>query len=149
MKQYAKHRDVEYRMVQKYISSGFIPSAAIVKEGRNVFILVDVADKALEKNVMAQGGTEKMSYSQARTERERYKAALAKLEWEEKSKILINADEVRNAAFNTGRMVRDALLNIPDRISAIVAAETDEPKVREILRTEITQALEALTKKII
>jgi hypothetical protein len=54
--------------------------------------------------------------------------------------------DVKDAAFSRARQIRDALLNIPDRISSILAAESDHDRTREILTTEIRQALESLEK---
>ena len=54
--------------------------------------------------------------------------------------------DVKDAAFARARNLRDALLNIPDRISSILAAETDHDRTREILTAEIRQALETLEK---
>jgi hypothetical protein len=50
---------------------------------------------------------------------------------------------VQAAAFNTYRQFRDQLLNIPDRVAAIIAAETglDTKKVHEILTAEVRHAL--------
>jgi hypothetical protein len=57
----------------------------------------------------------------------------------------VDADEVKVAAFNRGRAVREALLNIPDRLAAVLAAESDGSKVHALLAAEIRQALEELT----
>ena len=54
--------------------------------------------------------------------------------------------DVKDAAFSRARQVRDALLNIPDRISSILAAETDHDRTRDILVAEIRQVLEILEK---
>jgi hypothetical protein len=56
----------------------------------------------------------------------------------------IAVDEVKAAAFNRARVVRDALLNIPERLAAMLAAEADERRVHQILATEIRAALEEL-----
>jgi hypothetical protein len=47
------------------------------------------------------------------------------------------------------RTVRDNLLSIPDRLDAIIAAETDRRKVHQILSDELNRVLEELTKPII
>ena len=60
----------------------------------------------------------------------------------------VDADEVRAAAFNRGRAVRDNLLNIAGRLAAVMAAETDERKCFELIDAEIKTALEVLTKDI-
>lgn len=57
----------------------------------------------------------------------------------------VDADEVKVAAFNKARIVRDGLLNIPDRVASMLAAETDEHKVHELLSMEIRAVLEELT----
>ena len=45
------------------------------------------------------------------------------------------------AAFNKFRQFRDHMLNIPDRVAAMVAAETEASKCHQILTTEIRRAL--------
>jgi hypothetical protein len=57
----------------------------------------------------------------------------------------VAVDDVKAAAFNRARVVRDALLNIPERLAAMLAAESDERRVHQILVTEIRAALEELT----
>jgi len=57
----------------------------------------------------------------------------------------VDADDVKVAAFNKARVVRDSLLNIPERLAAVLAAEGDERQVHQILVTEIRSALEELT----
>lgn len=49
-----------------------------------------------------------------------------------------------DAAFTMYRHTRDAMMNIPDRISEILAAETDPAKVRETLINEIRQSMERI-----
>ncbi len=41
---------------------------------------------------------------------------MARLDYEEREGKLIDASKVRDDAFQTGRMVRDGLLAIPDRM---------------------------------
>ena len=66
-----------------------------------------------------------LEYSKARAVRESYLARLAKIDFEERTEKLVSADEVRVAAFNRFRQFRDGMLNIPDRLAAVLAAETD------------------------
>jgi hypothetical protein len=58
---------------------------------------------------------------------------------------LISVDEVRAAAYNKARVVRDNLLNIPDRVAAQLASIDDERKVHEVLMAEIRSVLETLS----
>jgi hypothetical protein len=57
----------------------------------------------------------------------------------------VDADEVKVAAFNKARVVRDNLLNIPGRLASLVAAESDERRCFALIDAEIRQALEELT----
>jgi len=57
----------------------------------------------------------------------------------------VDADDVKLAAFNKAREVRDSLLNIPERLAAVLAAEGDERRVHQIMDAEIRAALEELS----
>lgn len=83
-----------------------------------------------------------IDYSRARAVRESYLARLAKIEFEERAGKLVSRDEVQIAAHNKYRIFRDAILNIPDRVAAVLAAETDSAKVHAVLVAEIRRALE-------
>jgi hypothetical protein len=82
-----------------------------------------------------------VDYSRARAVRENYLARLAKIDYEERTGKLVSKDEVQVAAFNRFRQFRDQMLNIPDRLSALLAAETDPGKVYDVLASEIRKAL--------
>ena len=86
----------------------------------------------------------KLSYAEARAERERFLAQLARLEYEEKSGALVEAEEVKREAFRLARVVRDGLLNLPDRVAAELAAETNQFVVHRRLTEELRKALEGL-----
>ena len=84
------------------------------------------------------------------TEQERWtrlKADLSELQLKRLEASLAPTADVYAAAFNKARTVRDALLNIPARVSSILSAETDPFKVETILSKEIRQGLEDLTGK--
>jgi len=87
------------------------------------------------------------SYHAARTRVEQNKAALTALDLLEKTGALVSASGVRKAAFELARVVRDALLNIPDRAAPLIAAETDPIRVHAILSDEITMVLNELTRQ--
>ena len=57
----------------------------------------------------------------------------------------VDADDVKVAAFNKARVVRDALLNIPERLAAVLAAESDKQRVHGMMTSEIRAALEELS----
>lgn len=59
---------------------------------------------------------------------------------------LVPIDEVKTAAFSTARVVRDNLLNIPDRVSALLASLSSSEKIHQTLTEEIRTALEELSQ---
>jgi len=61
-------------------------------------------------------------------------------------KKYLPAKDVLDAVFTAARHTRDAIMTVPERISALLAGESDENKVREILTNELRHALEKLDK---
>jgi hypothetical protein len=148
---YARHRGVAVRAVQKAIESGRIstlPTGEIDSEiadrewARNTRRFAPPVASGLKQDDEPESEPFGASqYTKARAVREHYQARLAKLEYEEKVGRLVSKDEVQVAAFNKFRQFRDAMLNIPDRVAAMLAAESDPAKCYEILATEIRKAL--------
>jgi hypothetical protein len=68
-------------------------------------------------------------------------ARIAKIDFEERTEKLVSSDEVKVAAFNRFRRFRDGMLNIPDRLAAVLAAEGDPRRIHELLSSEIRNAL--------
>ncbi len=58
--------------------------------------------------------------------------------------LLIDAARERRSDFECARTVRDSMLNLPDRLHAELAAETDPARVHARLDEEIRKALAAL-----
>lgn len=160
---YAKHRAVSLKAVQKAIHAGRIRTTS---DGK---VDVEQADADWERNTgprqrsiapssppprrapapapdLPPRGQDAavappLDYARARAVRENYLARLAKIEYEERLGKLVSRDEVQVAAFNKFRTFRDGMLNIPDRVSAMLAAESDPVKVHATLTTEIRKAL--------
>jgi len=165
--EYAKKTGVSPQYIRRIIAKGIITKKSLKRQGKRWVVDPVAADRDREQNldiinrktnskkkpsiedkleVSEKAGTGKITFNEARRINEQYKAGLRKLNYDQKSGQLISRAERDQQDFNTARTVRDALLNIPDRISAILAAETDESKVSEFLTKEIRQALEVLSK---
>jgi hypothetical protein len=86
-----------------------------------------------------------IEFQKARAIRESYQARLTKLDYEERSGKLVSKDEIQVVSFNLYRQFRDGMLNIPDRLAAVLAAESDSGRVHELLATEIRKALEGFS----
>lgn len=80
----------------------------------------------------------------ARVSSEISKAMLLKIQENTARGKFVDIEEVKKTAFQLGRMVRNRVLGIPDRVAAILAAEVDPKQVRMILLSELRQALEDL-----
>ena len=147
---YAEHRGLSSRMIRKHITTGRIPKKATrpkKKGGKHLLVHMEKADKALSENlkipsektilpskptaeemnrVIDEAGIERCrSLTDAQRLDKEYAAALKKLDHAERSGILVSAVEVSKACFDAGRLARDAILNIPERISAILASMSD------------------------
>lgn len=84
-----------------------------------------------------------LSYNAYRTEREKYQARQAKIEYEEKAQRLVRSDVVRAEVFRGFRTVRDRILTTVEQLHAELAAETDPRKLRDRLHEAMAAALEA------
>ncbi len=136
IRSYARHRGVSHTAVQKAIAAGRISTL------RDGSIDATAADVEWERNTFyPRPGGDSAEFNKTRTVHEHYRARLAKLAYEEKVGTLVSKTEVQAAAFREYRRFRDRVLNIPDRVAAQFAAETDEARVHEILKQEIRKAL--------
>jgi hypothetical protein len=158
LRAYSRHRGVSLRAVQKAIASERITTR---KDGR---INAEEADTQWTKNTAPrpepgstyrpapagardldqveprpEGGA--VEYSRARAIREGYLARLSKLDYEERTNKLVSREQIEVEAFTRYRVYRDGMLNIPDRVAAVVAAESDAARVHDILSSEIRRAL--------
>lgn len=84
---------------------------------------------------------------EAKTEKERFQAKLLELEFKEKTGELISAEKAKKEAFKLGRLIRDAILNVPSQICNELAAETDPFKVHNKLSYALTKALEVMVEE--
>ncbi len=57
----------------------------------------------------------------------------------------VSIEEVKTEAFNVARVVRNNLLNIPNRVSALLASLSETEKIHKTLTEEITNSLEELS----
>lgn len=82
----------------------------------------------------------------SRAIREAYLAKLAGVQYEKESGARVLKEEVKKEAFELGRRLREAMVNIPDRVSYDFAAITDAAEIHLRLTQAINEALEELTK---
>jgi hypothetical protein len=83
------------------------------------------------------GAASGYGYAKSRAVREYFDAKMAELAYKEKLGSLISAAEVKIATFNEFRAIRDRGMSLPDRLAAMLAAETVEGNVYKILLDEL------------
>ena len=167
-REYSQHRGVALASISQAISEGRL-RRSVKRHGRGYVIDPDMADAELAaNNSPSRGGKrekgkvgmvtppvsnvpppdsfdgETETYTEAKTRHERLKADLAALDLAEKEGKLVESAAVEREAFRVARLVRDGILNIPDRIAGDLAAETDQFAIHQKLTAELRKALEGL-----
>lgn len=174
--EYARHKGVELSAVKRAINEGRLPKHAIkIGSNDRKLILVSEADKFWEESTVvnnknelrqktflpnekqtsrarADQGDESEADPSAptlikiRTVKEGYAAKTAQLEYEEKVGVLTPTADVRKAALEIGSNIRSTLENFADKLSPLMAAETNIDKCHKIISDEIRNVLTNLSR---
>lgn len=160
--EYARQRGISAAAVTKAVKEGRLLKAIIVGSKNKRSIDTEVADAewagstdnttgapahanprghSVPAGVTFDAGGDTPTFMESKAKRESFLAELARLEYEQKSGTLVQVDDVKRESFRVARIVRDSMLNIPDRVAAELAAETDPFKVQQRLSAEIRLAL--------
>lgn len=91
-------------------------------------------------------GNAESGYWDSRTSREEAEAAMAQLKLAEMRNSLIRVDLVKAVFGSAFAAARESLMQIPSRISATLAAESDPQKIQIAVGDAIHAALESLSK---
>jgi hypothetical protein len=152
--EWAKRQGFSKQYANTLIRSGQIPlSNGLVDEERANAILASIRNpnqpirrkQSAERRINPENDLPTLLLkTRIKNEVERGKLLEAKV----KSEIgqLVSLEDVKKVAFARGRIIRDSMLNIPDRISFLLATENDASKIHEILTKEIREALEELSR---
>ncbi len=150
LRAFAKRLKVSHQAVAKAIARGRLAkSVGTTPAGKPTIIDVDVALREWSENAakpVKSGNRISLSEAQGRVAFERARGL--QLANEEKLKRLIPIDKAERTGFECARAIRDAMLNLPARLSAELAAETDPGKVHLRLDAEIRLALEAAAVRL-
>ena len=84
-------------------------------------------------------------YLRHRTQTEKFRAQQAELDYLRALGQLVAVGEFREATFKRYRALRDKLLNIPDRVATLLAAERDPAAVHQKLTAELKRVLSELS----
>jgi len=84
-------------------------------------------------------------YRAARAKREGFEAKEAELRYLKAIGALVSASEAREVMSRRYRTLRDKLLNIPERVASVLAAERDPARAHKLLTDEIKRVLQDLS----
>ena len=84
------------------------------------------------------------NFNEIRTERERVNLEIERIELERLEGSIVDVELAKALLFKLSNTVSQSILAVCDRVSPIVAAETDTKKVRDIIKGELENALSAL-----
>lgn len=96
-----------------------------------------IKDTARGSNVTEEEKAQRLRLTKA-------KAGLAELNHGEQTGELVRAEQIRRQDFQLGRILRNNLESIPDRVSAIVAAEKSADVVHGLLAGEIRDCQDSI-----
>lgn len=124
------------------------PAAGGAREGEDLFHgkpAGETGATAPGEETSKSGKEDPHDYLEHRSRTEEFKSKKAELEYLKDLGQLVPAVESREANFRRYRMLRDKLLNIPDRVATILAAERDPSRVHLQLTEEIKRVLSELS----
>lgn len=121
--------------------------AGIEPDKRKLYPVIDVLKAAKrhreEDNNQGAGGV-----GEARTRKLELETAILERKLQELDGTLVDRAEVEKEVGDLARRLTDRILNIPERIAADLAAETDTRKVTRILVQELRVVLEELADDV-
>jgi hypothetical protein len=120
------------------------PRPAVPPERDPAFDLVGDGDDDEKEVVPLPDGVPHLHASRAT--REHWLARQAQLDYEKAQGKLLDRDDVRRTVFALARKARDAMISIPERTAAILAATTDEREVLNILLREINRVCDEIAR---
>jgi hypothetical protein len=154
---YAAHRGCDTTAVQYAIAAGRIALTGdnqidSDEADRQWLENTDAAQARPGPKLIARGGspgepapTEAvpgMTYTQARALREVYDAQRRSLELQLRRGEVVTRADVEKEASRLYRQLRDAILNVPARLSGQLVGQTDEATIYELLEGELRRTLE-------
>lgn len=159
--EYAKLVKVTPRRVYAWRDEGKFSEGTLFREGGKLMLDVDRANADLHRTkdparsqadipepaemrqtIEAAGLDGVPDFQESKALHEHYKAALKKLEFDEKAGTLVKKEDVNKEMFECARGTRDALMAIPNRVASVLAAETDADAIKNRLDGEIRVALQ-------
>lgn len=119
-------------------------SAATKTAKKSIVPIGELADISTPETPLPEE-IQSRDYAKVRARREAYQALLTKLRYEERAKNLTPTVDVENAGFAEFRTLREACFNIPSRVAALLAGESDVARCQQLLEVELTNVFQAFS----
>ncbi len=161
--EYARRRGCTEAAVRRAVRDGRIslldgkldPTAADAQWARNTRVRAG-SKPADSANLSAPGGSsaagngetptreDNDAYWAVKARREKAEADMAELKLAEQRGELVRVSAVRSAYATRAAALRESILQIPARLAAVLAAETDHARCHDLLQAELHQVLAQL-----
>lgn len=158
--EYAKYRGVSLATVKDWVDDGKLDNCWKVANNNRKKINWRSADVALDNAQAGSNGANSIeenfsdpkiehsspggTLTRARTAKTAMEAQAAKLKFELLSGSLVKKDDVIKVAKDMGRLTKESLLTLPDRLSPVLTGINDMDEIHRILTEEINTALRNL-----
>lgn len=156
---YAKHRGLDLSTIKHYINEGTLEGAWKYGPNNRKIIFKNEADKILDhdgsEDEAKEESTEKKEattrngkhLTNARTAKTTIEAQIAKIKYEKLKGSLVDKEVVVKVAKEMASLTKQSMLTLPDRLSPLLAAESDQDKIYNILTEEVHLALRNLSQE--
>lgn len=105
------------------------------------------ASRDHELKSAAADGSDTAAYQASRAKREAVQAELAQIELQKQLGMLGSVLEFQRAVTVLAQLVQDRMLQLPGRMSSVLAAETDPVKIEARLTHEIKDSLDGIAQR--
>jgi len=99
------------------------------------------------QSVEDASGDSHAQYAVARAKKEKHQANIKAIEEKVLRSKLVEVEKVEKQADRAARLVRDAFLNLPDRISSLLVGRS-ESEILNLLRSEVRETLTQVATKM-
>ena len=162
---YARHRGTSRQYISRLAKEGVL----VMQEG---FVDMEASDNVLDDRPVAVGSAERfpsgaaaassrqqpITFAQAKLAETVERVKLLRMERERRAGKLLNRDDVQAEQFNAARIIRDGMVNLPDRVCGAISSEIaalllalglsadlartlDMSKIHSIISKEVRSAL--------
>jgi hypothetical protein len=138
---FARHIGKSHTAVEKAIASGRL-TESIGHDAKGVPHIIDL------QQALREWKERGFSLSDAQRRATLERARSYRLANQQKQGKLYDRAVAKREAFECARTIRDSMLNLPDRLAAELAAETDPARVYARLEAEIRKALAVLAEAL-